>query len=187
MADALRYVKRRLAAIQKRRNFNPVWGAKQLGASTDARLLQDFYVFRELVGLARVCGLDVPYDPAGAAPTAHDVRLSTGSDVYVAEAKRGVYKIGHSRNPQQRRRGLQTANQDRINIRATIPGGGRALERALLRYTAHYRSGGHGGTEWRDGLTRRVIEEILRRLQTEGPGFLEGPPLMRKRAHGPDR
>lgn len=172
-------VKRQLRAIQKKRNFNPHWGAKQLQGCADPAVHRDYGAFKVLVGLAKVCSVTVPY---GDSDTAPDPPVEAGpSYVYFGRLENtSTWKIGFSKEPLQRRKSLQTGNQERIDVYYRIPGG-FDLEQAVLRYTANYKTRGRGGTEWRDGLTVGVIKRIIRRVKTEGPGFLEGPRLQRNR------
>ena len=185
MADPLHtYVARRLKAIQRRRNFHPEWGVKQLEGASDPRVHRDFGEFSALLDIARRICLDVPYDPAGLDPLSHSRSPGAKPSVYFGRLNGSdTCKIGYSKSPERRRRSLQTGNQDRISMRYTIPEAGREVEQALLEYTRRYESRGRGGTEWRDGLTLQDIRTIIRRIKTEGPGFLKGPRLRRMR-HG---
>lgn len=122
-------------------------------------------------------------DPANkrAKATSEGPRDQPRSYVYFARVwGTTTWKIGVSKNPQKRVRALQTANQQLLCAPYVIPDADRAVEGSILRYTGNYRCRkGRGGTEWREGLTTKIIKTIIRRITSEGVDFLGGAPLLR--------
>lgn len=169
-------------SLQRARDFNPTWGARQVYGCPDPEMQRDYGAFVELLRLAKSFSVELDLSDS---PCISEKKAL--SHVYFARLENtSVWKIGVSREPLRRMRSLQTGNQDRLRVRYRIPGE-RALEQAILQYTVHYRCRGRGGKEWRSGLTREDVRRIIRRVETEGPDFLLGPPLKPSDSHGDDR
>lgn len=164
------YVLSRLSSIQKRFNFNPAVGRKQVRGASAERALA-YGQFSELLNLARKFNWgDVPYDPTGHIGT---TKPADNKDfVYFARlANTQIYKIGHSKTPYKRVASVQLGNDCRLIVVAVIDGG-RELERKIHKLLRRYKTrDAHktGKGEWFE-LSQETFEGVIKQCQEEmGP------------------
>jgi hypothetical protein len=125
------YINRRLKAIQRKYNFDPLVGVKQI--ATKPEISVPYGRFRELVKMAKKWDLQarILYDPTA---TGHaklrEFKRPTKLYFFRRCDNEDVYKIGWSTNPHLRLGSVQTGNDGPLKIAAVFPGG-RALETKL--------------------------------------------------------
>jgi len=155
------YVQQRLNSTQKKRNFNPQQGAKQIAGIQDHSIQKDFGRFDELCKLAKALKLDV------------NVQFNNKS-VPVEEKETVVYfanesgtfnwKVGFSTTPKNRTKALQTGNSHDLNAVYTIPGD-KILEGNFHKYLWHYNIKGRS-QEW-FVLNNKIIKALLKRYEED--------------------
>jgi len=158
----------KLKLIQKKHNFNPLVGIKQLNNNQD--LIADFSIFAEYIRLIKKLKLNVeiPYKPF---EIKSKVKVEENKIyVYFArlESNFSMWKIGHSKVPYKRGKALQTSNHESLNVIHVIPGSFE-LEQQILKYTIKYKT--NGGSEWRS-LDNEQVKLIVSTIRTSGPEFL---------------
>jgi len=114
------YISRRLKAIQKRRNFNPATGTKQV--TENPKLAKEYGRFRELVDQIQKLELNVPvpYDPT-ATGRSESKDVTKNYKIYFMRRydnllASDIYKLGYSYQPSSRIKSLQTAQDGTLRI-----------------------------------------------------------------------
>jgi hypothetical protein len=137
------YISRRLKDIQKKHNFNPHIGVKQIAKRED--LKEPYYRFRELVDLIQKLNLSVPIpcDPIGFCP-GKSVAAQKPQKLYLFRKYDGsyptdIYKLGYSTNTHKRLEQVQGGNDGTLHVVLDIPGG-RKLERYLKIRLREYKT-----------------------------------------------
>lgn len=162
--DLETFITKRLKVIQKKHNFNPNYGKKQIANKPE--LLIDYTVFAEYLKLIESLNLniEIPYNPFNI--NKKTKLKSDKSYVYFARlmSNSSIWKIGFSKAPYKRGKTLQTANHESIKIIYQIPGA-RDLEQQILKFTIKFET--NGGSEWRT-LDIKQIKHIISTIKTKG-------------------
>lgn len=176
------YVAKRLAAIQKRNNFDPHVGARQISGRPEMRA--DYIRFKELIALIQACNLSVkiPFE-------AREVLIdSVEPDVHVyafQKIETTIFKIGWSRDPDFRIGQVQTSNEGALTLVDLAPGGftlEQAIHRHLRLFKTRHRNRAHKG-EWFN-IDPKILAKIFVAARS-GETFSNLPTLKRKRIrHG---
>lgn len=153
--------------LQKKHNFNPSGGIKQVKGSPD-EVVRDFGAFQTLLKLAKKLSitLDVPYDPVAIGEFRTHV-AQRERKVYFAQASNSNrWKIGCSIHPHTRVKEVQVGNDLDLMIRFDVSGGFK-VERAIHKYLARYKV----RSEWFE-MDHSVIVTLIQRINSEGYEFL---------------
>ena len=175
--DIENFIIKRLKLIQKKHNFNPNIGIKQINNQPD--LIIDFSIFKEYLNIIKKLDLNIDinslHKPFGL--NKKTLTKTKENQVYFArlESNSSIWKIGYSQAPYKRGKVLQTSNHESITIKYTIPGS-RELEQLILKYTIKYKT--NGGTEWRS-LDNKQIKLIISTIKNCGQNFLSESTLIK--------
>lgn len=166
----LEHIARRLKTIQKKYNFNPLVGVKQIAKSPEQS--QVYGRFRELVDQIKKLNLPikVPYDPIGCGG-GQPVSVKPETKLYLFQKIDGtsftnIYKVGYSTKPNVRIGAIQTGNDGTLCVRAIFPGDSgleRLLKFKLRKYKTRDRNNFKKG-EWFK-LPPDIVQPIIKELR----------------------
>jgi len=172
------YLQKRLDAIQKRYNFNPSRGSKQVHGDPDPKRRDAFIEFRTLLGVLKHtdCEVRVPYDPSGLDPSGHLQSMCPKQLwVYFANIEgTTTWKVGFSNSPSRRKEEIQTHNAGVVGRMLTAPGD-RQLEADVKRYLRRFKTRDRNKAqkgEWVGTIPDELVYEIWERLKVGDTDFL---------------
>jgi len=168
--NVIKYIENRLKLIQRKHNFNPNSGKKQIKNLPE--LEDDFLIFQEYIKLIKKCKLNIhiKYDPLGLDKKSISKIKNRKTQVYFARHSNDptIWKIGLSIAPNKRVKNIQVGNPEHFQTIYTIDGNLK-LKNAIKYYTSKYHL--DGGTEWRR-LDENVIKTIIQKIKESGTNFL---------------
>lgn len=161
MLNFEKFILNRLNKIQKRNNFDPKIGLKQVKNFPDR--IKDFIIFKEYLSLIQKLNLcvEVPFDPVG---LNSKLKIKLSQPVYVYFAwiqEHGLWKIGSSINVDKRIKQLQTGCPSTIRDMYRVQSS-RSMENIIKKLTLKHKIVFHS-SEWRklDKLHIKLIVDVI--------------------------
>jgi hypothetical protein len=151
-------IERRLREIQRKHNFNPKLGKKQIRNRPDQQY--DYGRFVSLREMSELLDIPIPYDPSGSGQAKRYVFSASQRYVYfINQVGTSIWKIGSSFNPYARLNMIRVGNPHPLHLKYRVLGGLREEKTVQLALDEYHMRG-----EWFD-VDEEVIKAVVKELE----------------------